>query len=288
MSDDPPECTSLPIPGISGKSSSGGGSGGDGNAKPTAAAAITDDPNRNRKPSPQGAAAAENGSATKDVRRASPSGGQVQDNENQQNASGGDKKAASASASYFTEAMSSLYATTVDAPCQRVHELEHTIQETIQESFLNCQQFDFLHFLKTEEGHVDESLYARNAPVGPSHCEYCGANSSDLCEAGCERPRLFFRNKRPPFGRKEGWDSETEYRLRSGNDSGGGGDDQAAAASVDAQRNGTGIATGQEDDDDVLTSFNSLAADGIRDEEAQLKAEEDAWCTGGLKKTFAC
>ena len=282
-SDDLPECTTLIPGGSTGTGSGGGGdSGGDGHAKPTAAA-LTDDPNRNRQPSPQ--AAGENGrSATKDdyERRASPSGGQAQHNRNQQSASEGDVKAGSTS--YFTEAMSSLYATTVDAPCQRVHALEHTIQE----SFLNCQQFDFLHFLKTEEGHVDESVYARNAPIGPLYCEYCGASSAERCETGCERPPLFFRNKKPPFGRNEEWNSETDYRLRSGNGGGGGGDGQAAATSIDPQRNGTGTATGQEEDDDVLSSFSSLAADGIRNEEAKLEAEEDDWCAGGLKRTFAC
>ena len=273
MSDgDPPECTSLPIP--VGKSSGGGG-GGDGNANTTTAKAITDDPNRNKQSSSEAAAAL----AGKDVRRASPTGTEQTDgNTNQQSGSGsGDGKAQSTS--YFTEAMSSLYATTVDAPCQRVQELENTIQN----SFLHCQQFDFLHFLKTEEGHVDESVYARNAPIGPSHCEYCGAASTELCGPGCERPRLFFRNKRPPFGRKEEWDSSTEYRLR--NADGVGGDDHAAGASADQ----SGIVAEQGDDDDVLTSFNSLAAaDSNTDREAQLKAEEDAWCDGGFRKTFAC
>ena len=285
MSDDPPECTSLPIP--VGKSSSGGGSGGDGNANNTATTnAIADDPNRNKQP-PSQAATAENGPpssaaaatalASKDVRRASPTGGQQTDSDTNQNSGSGDKKAQSAS--YFTEAMSSLYATTVDAPCQRVHALENTIQE----SFLHCQQFDFLHFLKTEEGHVDESVYARNAPIGPSHCEYCGAASTGLCGPDCERPRLFFRNKRPPFGRKEEWDSSTEYRVRDAD--GGGADDQQAGGALADQ---SGIVAEEGDVDDVLTSFNSLAADGNADQEAQLKAEEDAWCDGGSRKTFAC
>jgi hypothetical protein len=283
MSDDPPECTSLPIP--VGKSSSGGG-GGDGNTNNTTTKAITDDPNRNKESSSQ-AAAAEDGVpsssaaaaaalASKDVHRASPTGNEQTESDTNQPSGSGDKNAQSTS--YFTEAMSSLYATTVDAPCRRVHELEHTIQE----SFLNCQQFDFLHFLKTEEGHVDESVYARNAPIGPPHCEYCGAASTELCGPGCERPRLFFRNKRPPFGRKEEWDSSTGYRLRDAG--GGGGDDQAVGALADQ----CDIVAEQGDDDDVLTSFNSLAADGNPDQEAQLKAEEDAWCDGGFRRTFAC
>lgn len=226
---------------------------------------------------PPSSAAAATALASKDVRRASPTGGQQTDSDTNQNSGSGDKKAQSAS--YFTEAMSSLYATTVDAPCQRVHALENTIQE----SFLHCQQFDFLHFLKTEEGHVDESVYARNAPIGPSHCEYCGAASTGLCGPDCERPRLFFRNKRPPFGRKEEWDSSTEYRLRDAN--GGGADDQQAGGALADQ---SGIVAEEGDVDDVLTSFNSLAADGNADQEAQLKAEEDAWCDGGFRKTFAC
>eukprot|EP00562_Extubocellulus_spinifer_P006421 CAMPEP_0178532330 /NCGR_PEP_ID=MMETSP0696-20121128/33912_1 /TAXON_ID=265572 /ORGANISM="Extubocellulus spinifer, Strain CCMP396" /LENGTH=283 /DNA_ID=CAMNT_0020164311 /DNA_START=346 /DNA_END=1200 /DNA_ORIENTATION=- len=108
------------------------------------------------------------------------------------------------------EAIDSIYATTIDAPCQHVRELEHTIQE----SFLNCQQFDFLHFLKTEEGQVDESVYARNAPISPAHCEYCGATSTDDCGPSCGRPKLFFRNKRPPFANNDDeWDPDTEYRV---------------------------------------------------------------------------
>lgn len=100
--------------------------------------------------------------------------------------------------------------------------------------------------------------------------------------------RSSFATRNRHFGRNEEWNSETEYRLRSGNGGGGGGDGQAAATSIDPQRNGTGTATGQEEDDDVLSSFNSLAADGIRNEEAKLEAEEDDWCAGGLKRTFAC
>jgi len=280
MSDDPPTCTSLPIP--VGKSSGGGVDGDEGNANTTASIA-DDDPDGNQ-PAPR--TATENGSSsaaalgTKDVRRASPSGSQRQGGHtNQQSGRGGGGDQKDPLTSYFIEAMSTLYATTVDAPCQRVHELEHSIQE----SFLNCQQFDFLHFLKTEEGHVDESVYGRNAPIGPPHCEYCGASSTEMCGPGCERPRLFFRNKIPPFGRKEEWDGRTEYRLRDT----AGGEDPAAGASVD-QRGGNTIAADQEDDDDVLTSFNSLAADGHPDREAQLKAEEDAWCDGGCRRTFSC
>ena len=277
MSDDPPECTSLPIP--VGNSSSGGGGGGDGDANNTKTTkAIADDPNRHiQLPS---SAATATALASKDVRRASSTGGQQTDSDTNENSRSGDKKAQSASHfTDFTEAMSTLYATTVDAPCQRVHALERNIQE----SFLHCRQFDFLHFLKTEEGHVDESVYARNAPIGPSHCEYCGAASTGLCGPGCERPRLFFRNKRPPFGRKEEWDDSTEYRLRDAD--GDGSDDQQAAGALADQ---SAIVADQGDDDDVLTSFNSLAADGSPDEEAQLKAEEDAWCDGGFRRTFAC
>ena len=109
------------------------------------------------------------------------------------------------------EAIDSIYASAVDGPCQHVRELENTIQE----SFLNnCQQFDFLHFLKTAEGQVDESVYARNAPISPGHCEYCGAANTDDCGPECERPELFFRSKRPPFANNDDeWDPTTEYRI---------------------------------------------------------------------------
>ena len=49
--------------------------------------------------------------------------------------------------------------------------------------------------------------------VGPRSCEYCGESSTLNCGNDCDRPKLFFLKKRPPFESTDGWDHETEYRL---------------------------------------------------------------------------
>lgn len=49
----------------------------------------------------------------------------------------------------------------------------------------------------------------------PRTCEYCGASDTDLCTAECQRPKSFFRKKRPPFCPPDStqWDPVTDYEL---------------------------------------------------------------------------
>jgi hypothetical protein len=55
-------------------------------------------------------------------------------------------------------------------------------------------------------------------PVGayaiPRTCEYCGSETTDHCAQDCQRPKSFFRKKRPPFSPKSSvWESETDYEI---------------------------------------------------------------------------
>jgi hypothetical protein len=48
----------------------------------------------------------------------------------------------------------------------------------------------------------------------PRTCEYCGAETTDCCEQDCQRPKSFFRKKRPPFSPKgPDWESKTDYEI---------------------------------------------------------------------------
>ena len=45
-------------------------------------------------------------------------------------------------------------------------------------------------------------------------CEYCGASHTSLCSPHCQRPKLYFRKKRPPFcNHPERWDPVTGYEI---------------------------------------------------------------------------
>jgi hypothetical protein len=45
-------------------------------------------------------------------------------------------------------------------------------------------------------------------------CEYCGSETTDHCTQDCQRPKSFFRKKRPPFSPKGAdWESKTDYEI---------------------------------------------------------------------------
>lgn len=49
----------------------------------------------------------------------------------------------------------------------------------------------------------------------PRTCEYCGASDTDLCPPQCQRPKSFFRKKRPPFCPPDStiWDPVTDFET---------------------------------------------------------------------------
>ena len=49
----------------------------------------------------------------------------------------------------------------------------------------------------------------------PRTCEYCGASDTNLCTPACQRPKSFFRKKRPPFCPPDPtlWDPITDYGI---------------------------------------------------------------------------
>jgi hypothetical protein len=59
-------------------------------------------------------------------------------------------------------------------------------------------------------GGVDHDLFYRT----PTTCEYCGSMSVHECPESCERPKLFFAKKRPPFCKKgPNWDAKTDVKI---------------------------------------------------------------------------
>ena len=60
----------------------------------------------------------------------------------------------------------------------------------------------------------DEHSLPFGAYAIPRTCEYCGSGTTDLCGQACQRPKSFFRKKRPPFSPKgPDWESETDYEI---------------------------------------------------------------------------
>mmetsp|Transcript_26134 Transcript_26134/g.38298 ORF Transcript_26134/g.38298 Transcript_26134/m.38298 type:complete len:171 (-) Transcript_26134:1464-1976(-) len=68
----------------------------------------------------------------------------------------------------------------------------------------------------SEEGHV-EVIPAPGMYLVPLHCEYCGAERTQDCVPECQRPKLFFRKKRPPFCPRaiDKWDPDTDYMIET-------------------------------------------------------------------------
>lgn len=50
--------------------------------------------------------------------------------------------------------------------------------------------------------------------IGPRQCEYCRAESTLDCEPTCERPRLYFLKRKPPFETNDEEWTKDGYRVR--------------------------------------------------------------------------
>jgi hypothetical protein len=65
-------------------------------------------------------------------------------------------------------------------------------------------------------GEVNVEVLPMGMYVVPTFCEYCGAESTALCDAAhCQRPALYFQKKRPPFGKLNAtvWDPVSEHAI---------------------------------------------------------------------------
>mmetsp|Transcript_31357 Transcript_31357/g.35670 ORF Transcript_31357/g.35670 Transcript_31357/m.35670 type:complete len:288 (+) Transcript_31357:305-1168(+) len=129
---------------------------------------------------------------------------------------------------YQRESVASIYTHAVDRPCLR----NMCEAETDGDYFLTCHQpLSFLPFVKggngafgggeTNEGddwimQEDSVLPMAGAYTVPSNCEYCGSVHVSMCDPiTCQRPKLFFRKKCPPFCRPDSqkWDPITEFEI---------------------------------------------------------------------------
>jgi len=129
---------------------------------------------------------------------------------------------------YQHESMASIYTHTVDRPC-----LHNMCESNIDGDYFltSCRQpLSFLPFGKgaggfggdeTNDGddwmiHQDSVLPMAGAYTVPTDCEYCGSQHVSMCDpTTCERPKLFFKKRRPPFCQPDPqeWDPVTEFRI---------------------------------------------------------------------------
>jgi hypothetical protein len=69
---------------------------------------------------------------------------------------------------------------------------------------------NFLSTLDEDVGQVGIDGLGQNI-VGPRMCEYCNAKDTKECQESCERPKLYFIKRRPPFeNSKEGYSKSGE------------------------------------------------------------------------------
>mmetsp|Transcript_24902 Transcript_24902/g.37844 ORF Transcript_24902/g.37844 Transcript_24902/m.37844 type:complete len:201 (+) Transcript_24902:154-756(+) len=118
---------------------------------------------------------------------------------------------------YQRDSMSTLYTHTVDRPCLGGCENDEI------DLFLSCRQLQplsFLPFVKHDETREDVDSWVDPLPVAgaytiPTECEYCGAKHVSECDPElCQRPRLFFQKKRPPFCQNDKkWDPVTDFAI---------------------------------------------------------------------------
>jgi hypothetical protein len=139
--------------------------------------------------------------------------------------------------------MEKFFQTTIDAPCYALEEqLENlTVRRrkrsdpwsilflTPHRSYVlllhhsqRCQQpkafWDQMFPHGSQQHDDDDGTMDGAIPMGmfvvPQYCEYCGASHTRLCPPSCQRPKLFFQKKRPPFcNQRHEWDAHTEYAL---------------------------------------------------------------------------
>ena len=82
----------------------------------------------------------------------------------------------------------------------------------------NCRQplSMFSFFRDEEEGEaVRVQVLPAGAYVLPTYCEYCKASNGCPCQPHCERPKLYFQKKRPPFRKLDPnrWNPQTDFAL---------------------------------------------------------------------------
>lgn len=113
------------------------------------------------------------------------------------------------------EAIDRIYHNTLDGSC--LPSCGDDLEDQM-DMLMRCRQpLDFFPFFEETRdfSEVDDDVTHVGAYVAPRSCEYCGAPTVSLCSSSCQRPKLYFRKKRPPFcppGEK--WDPETDYEVK--------------------------------------------------------------------------
>jgi hypothetical protein len=82
---------------------------------------------------------------------------------------------------------------------------------------------EFLSFFREHNNSTEEGgttvmpMPASTFYVVPAACEYCYAAHTSQCGKDCQRPRLYFQKRRPPFCKADAnvWHPKTDYALRT-------------------------------------------------------------------------
>lgn len=113
--------------------------------------------------------------------------------------------------------LKNLFDQTVHGACQMPTICHGSIEDQL-DVFMNCRQplamFSFFRENKTRESAGVEILPA-GAYVLPTFCEYCKSPNTRQCPPHCERPKLYFQKKRPPFQKLDPnlWNPQTDFAL---------------------------------------------------------------------------
>ncbi|GKY99845.1 hypothetical protein MPSEU_000938300 [Mayamaea pseudoterrestris] len=135
-----------------------------------------------------------------------------------------------------------VFDTTVDGPCRGVtYRMPESFCATMNledqlDLLGHCRRpLEFLSLFSRDESSSEQRVEVLPVAAGmyvvPTFCEYCGAAQTSLCDSKqCQRPRLYFQKKRPPFAKRDDkkWDAATDFALPTASN--------AAAASVKAFR----------------------------------------------------
>jgi len=122
------------------------------------------------------------------------------------------------------QAFDKLYENTLEGPCSALVACEQNLEQNLNE--VNCQQLMFWN--NNANGAVRASNRGSSSSGGGfmsyhgpglplEKCEYCHSDRPQLCHTSkskCERPQLFFLQKKPPLATNhDDWDNETGYPI---------------------------------------------------------------------------
>ncbi|KAL7581552.1 hypothetical protein ACA910_022115 [Epithemia clementina (nom. ined.)] len=105
---------------------------------------------------------------------------------------------------------------TVHGTCQVPGMCHGSIEDQL-DMFMTCRQpLSMFSFFRDDQAR--EAVRVQVLPgayVLPTFCEYCKAPNRSSCPTHCERPKLYFQKKRPPFRKLDPnyWNPQNDFAL---------------------------------------------------------------------------